>query len=68
MTNCDPMIQLYCWSGPTEMMHTEYGLLTVEEWLHREWARITADSRRQAEIRTQNGKVALFVNRIAGSE
>lgn len=61
------MIQLYTWSNPHEGIHTQWGTLTVKDWLTNEYTRITKDPTRHAEIRTNaSGQVSLFVNQVAG--
>lgn len=56
------MMQLYLWSKPGEMIDTQYGRVSVREWMVREELRITADPTRQAEIRYTHDRMALFVD------
>jgi len=59
------MMQLYNWDKPTTIIDTQWGKLAVIEWLEKEEERILKDPTRQAEIRTEHGRVALFVDQVA---
>lgn len=57
------MVRLYKWSRLNEVIDTQYGRITVKEWLEREKDRITSDPSRQAEVRISGGIGTLIVDR-----
>jgi hypothetical protein len=56
------MIQLTDAVDPQERLSTQYGVLDTATWMAREVARITRDPRRIAEVRTDEGKVSVWVD------
>lgn len=61
----DKMIQLYHWSDPEEMIYSQYGHVTIKEWLIREGHRILNDHSRCVEIKTNAlDQISLFVNDV----
>lgn len=59
------MSQLYNWSDPNEKVDTQWGIITVREWLDKEANRINSDPKRRAEVLKKAGKLALFVDKVA---
>lgn len=57
------MVILYKWSRPNEVMDTQYGRITVSEWLRREKYRITDDPTRQAVIANKGNLCTLMVDK-----
>ncbi|MDP3778673.1 MAG: hypothetical protein Q8R30_01325 [bacterium] len=59
------LMQLYGWSEADEMIQSQYGRVTIHEWLTREEERIASDPSRRAVIVTHGNRTTLFVNRVA---
>lgn len=57
-------VQLYEWSAPREMLDTQYGRISVRNWLSWEKRRIESDPERAAEIVEHCGFLALFVDPV----
>lgn len=57
------MVMLYDWSRFDEVMDTQYGRITVEEWLRREKDRIESDSSRKAVIQKSGYLISLIVDK-----
>ena len=62
------MIQLYRPSPPGEIIDSQYGMIPVLEWLHREKERIEKAAGRKAEIVFLDNKYSLSVNNIIKSK
>ena len=58
------LMQLTDWSPSNEMIDTQYGRITIKEWLDKEKERITSDSTRRAEIFSRGNYLALYVDGV----
>ena len=55
-------IQLTAFNDPKTAIDSQYGQIPYLSWLEKEKERIERDPTRMAEIKTNKGRVALFVN------
>ena len=58
------LVQITIWSPPGDWIDTQWGFITIREWLNNECARINIDSDRKAEVKPHKYKldIALFVD------
>jgi len=56
------MVRLYKWSRLDEVMDTQYGRITIYEWLRREESRIKSDPSREAIVTHRGGLGTLLVD------
>ncbi|MDP3800046.1 MAG: hypothetical protein Q8Q90_01345 [bacterium] len=57
------IVRLYKWSRVDEVLDTQYGTITVNDWLKRERDRILSDSSRKAMIVRNGFYATLFINK-----
>lgn len=62
------LVEFYKFSSPSEKIQTQYGVLSIIEWLREEQKRISLKKGRTAKIVKDNGKVALFVNDVSKND
>ena len=58
------LMPLYEWSKKTNKIQSQYGHITYEEWINREYARISSDPKRTAAVVTYGPSVTLYVNDV----
>ena len=59
------LIPLYHWSKKKDKIKSQYGSITCEEWINREYARISSDSERTAAVVTNGSLITLYVNDVS---
>ena len=58
--------QLYHWSDPSDIIESQYGLVTIRVWLEKEKERILKDPSRTAYIKTNAlDQISLFVDDVS---
>ena len=60
------MMELYEFEKPDEMIKTVDGFIRYARWIEMEKKRIEVQPGRKCEIKIEEGKIALYVNRVAG--
>ena len=68
ITKTPKMVQITLSLSPYEIVHTLYGNLYYDDWLHREANRITSNGDRIAEIRNRNSLISLWVDDISNDK
>lgn len=59
------LVQLFKYSHKNSKIKSQYGVVSIAEWLQKEKERIENDSSRIAEItKSRNGMMTLFVNPV----
>ena len=59
------LIPLYHWSKKEDKIKSQYGNITCEEWINREYARIFADPARTAAVVTNGSLITLYINDVS---